>query len=104
MRSASFSSSRARCAGVIDDHGGDSKALRAAFTAASMSASPPDAARANTCALAGSMTSKVSPDCAACQRPPMNSSRGRAVKLAARVRAASEIMGAGVLMAHNTLK
>ena len=82
MRSASLSSSRARCAGVIDAQGGDSNALRAAFTATSISAAPPAAACANTCAFAGSMTSKVSPDCAACHLPPMNSSRGFAVKLA----------------------
>ena len=44
MRSASFSSSRARCAGVIDAQGGDSNALRAACTATSMSAAPPAAA------------------------------------------------------------
>jgi hypothetical protein len=35
----------------------------------------------------------------------MNSSRGREVKLAARARAASEIMGgAGVFMSQSTLK
>ena len=85
MRSASFSSRRARCAGVIDAHGRDSKALRAACTAASMSASPPAAARANT-RLVGRIDhlEGLAAICAACQRPPMNNSRGCAVKLAAR--------------------
>src|SRR5262245_53946204 len=104
MRSASFNSSRARCAGVNDAQGGDSNALRAACTATSMSACPPDAARANTVSFAGSMTSKVSPDWAGCHRPAMNSSRGRAVKLLARARAASEIIGGGVFTGGPCLK
>src|ERR1700729_463324 len=60
-RSPSFHTSCERSAGEMRDHGPVSNALRAAFTARSMSALSPAGTRAMISCAAGSSTSKVLP-------------------------------------------
>ena len=57
---------------LISFQGPDSKALRAAFTAASISALSPSAALAITSPVAGFSTSKVLPDFASSHLPLIN--------------------------------
>src|ERR1700674_5904565 len=61
-----------RSEGVMVAHGPDSRARRAACTAASMSALSPSATRAMTLPVAGFMTSKVLPETAGTHLPLMS--------------------------------
>src|SRR5579863_3586372 len=76
MRSPIRHTSLPRSDGVMADHGPDSKARRAARTAASMSSLSPSAARAMVAPVAGFFTSKVLPDAAGTHLPSISSFLG----------------------------
>src|SRR4051812_7328223 len=100
IKSASFSISRARCAGGGAAH--PSKAARAAFTARSISAAPPLAALAKGRPVAGSTTPNVSPLTASTKSPPMKCVRALPARSAFNVSSASGEKGAFMVSAFGS--